>query len=271
MGVELMKIVEVGGELVVRYGIICKSIFSALILLTTQAVTAASLNISDGDVIFGTLASPVVQEQESVLCFNPTTGQLGTCPDSVQGLPEELRVAVCELYVQSTLLIPSFCDSYIVKNDGYEPGQNAGFQAGFIAGEESASTLGPFAGPVLLRKVRFLVGPDGTETITLKIYEESGAAIPGAEIFSQDYAILGSTDFLMQVDLTAEGILIAGGDSIRVSLKYNHAGTPAIARDDDGSILPDRNWIYADGIGWVDSMFFGLTGDWIIRAIVEPQ
>ena len=47
-------------------------------------------------------------------------------------------------------------------------------------------------------------------------------------------------------------------------------GFPSVARDDDG-ITPGVNFIDEDNLGWVDAASQGLTGDWIMRAVVTNE
>lgn len=49
-----------------------------------------------------------------------------------------------------------------------------------------------------------------------------------------------------------------------------HDGFPAIAADVGEELIGDRNWLFS-GETWAPSGDFGLTGNWIMRAIVEPR
>jgi hypothetical protein len=157
----------------------------------------------------------------------------------------------------------------ILKNDSFASGQAAMFQSGFAAGEAGAVRLapgGPF--PAEITAVQFLFGgAAGTHTVTLRIWEDSaGTVAPGTEVFSGDFLVTASDSALQEIDLGDASILISG--PFRVGIEFQHDGLPSIARDTDGTIAPDRNFIYAGF--WADSMLFGLTGDWIIRARVGP-
>jgi MYXO-CTERM domain-containing protein len=158
-----------------------------------------------------------------------------------------------------------------LQNDGWTDGGAVYCQAGFAAGEAGAATLGPVAATFTIKKIRFLFcGDTLTRTVTLRIYLDSGNPIPGTEIHSADYQVTGSDDALQEMDLSGENVVVPGGGSIRVSLQFQHSGLPSISRDDDG-ITAGRNWINAQGMGWVASNDMGLTGDWVIRAIVDVQ
>jgi hypothetical protein len=158
-----------------------------------------------------------------------------------------------------------------LQNDGWIDGGLVYCQAGFAAGEEGAATLGPVAATFTIEKIRFLFcGDTLTRTVTLRIYLDSGNPNPGTEIYNADYQVTGADDALQEIDLSGENVTVPGGGSIRVSFQFQHAGLPSISRDDDG-ILAGRNWINATGMGWVAASTFGLTGDWVIRAIVDVQ
>lgn len=158
----------------------------------------------------------------------------------------------------------------ILQNDSFVDGQPAGFQSGFVAGESGAVRLtppGPF--PMEITRVQFLFGgAAGTRTVTLTIWDDSaGTAGPGAELYAGDYQITASDTALQEIDLSLEGVQVAG--VFRVGIEFQHSGAPSIARDTDG-INASRNFIYAQGLGWYDATVFGVTGDWVIRAGVRP-
>ena len=60
----------------------------------------------------------------------------------------------------------------------------------------------------------------------------------------------------------------------RVGIEFFHDGPPSIARDADGTIASDRNFICAN-LGaecvWFRSSTLGVTGDWVIRATIVPE
>ncbi len=157
-----------------------------------------------------------------------------------------------------------------LQNDGFMSGQSAGFQGGFITGESGASRFiapGPF--PMQVKKIQLLFGGNtATETVTLNIYDDSaGSVAPGAVLFTGDYSLTGSSTALSEIDITADNVFV--NDDFRVGIEFQHDGFPSIARDDDGSITPALNFIDASGFGWIQSNLLGVTGDWVIRAIVE--
>ena len=166
--------------------------------------------------------------------------------------------------------IPADASDITLQNDGYTSGQSAVFQGGFSAGEIGAVRLSPpgtFSRQ--LKEVLFLFGgAPGQAQVLLRIYDDSaGTLAPGNELFSNTYLINASDNAMQSIDLTAENIVISG--DIRVGIEFVDGGFPSIARDDDGNINGSVNFIYATPLGWAQSDTYGLTGDWIIRAVVS--
>lgn len=159
-----------------------------------------------------------------------------------------------------------------LRNDGFVDNQAAGFQGGFVDGEIGASRfVAPSAGRTL-QNVRFLFGGgSGTRTITLHVWDDSASTNnPGVELFSGDFDVTASNMAIQDIDLTSSNIVVPA--QFRVGIEFQHSGLPCIARDNDGNINASRNYINAiiGGSGqWFQSQTFGLTGDWIIRAIVS--
>ena len=155
-------------------------------------------------------------------------------------------------------------------NDSWSSGQSRAFVAAFLPTEIAAVRLVP-SGPSSVTAVRFLFGGDflGTpETMTVRIWDDSAETDdPGAQIFSASYQITSSETVLQEIDLSGENIVVNG--VFRVGLEFNHTGVPTIARDDDGNITPNRNFARASPGGWAEAGVLGVTGDWILRAVVE--
>ena len=54
--------------------------------------------------------------------------------------------------------------------------------------------------------------------------------------------------------------------------KGNPFYIPSVVSDDDGHNNKGgivRNWVFASGLGWYSSQALGVSGDWVIRALVE--
>ena len=155
-----------------------------------------------------------------------------------------------------------------LQNDGFSSG-SAGVQSGFVAGEIGASRfLAPSAGRTLQQVVMFFGGATTTQTVTLHVWDDTGGTnAPGAMLFEGDFQVMGSDSNLSAIDLTGMNVVVPA--QFRVGIEFQHNGLPSIARDADGTIAAANNYIMAQGIGWVRSQTLGLTGDWIIRALVS--
>ena len=157
----------------------------------------------------------------------------------------------------------------VLQNDGWSDGQNAAFQGGFVAGEIGAVRLVP-GQPGDIEQIELLFGGStAQQTVTLHIWDDSAEQInPGALLFSGDYLLTGADDAINVIDISAEQIQVPG--PFRVGIEFQHTGYPSIARDDDGTINIDRNFIFTSNT-WFRSNLFGVTGDWIIRARMAGQ
>ncbi|MBC8424985.1 hypothetical protein H8E07_12745 [bacterium] len=167
------------------------------------------------------------------------------------------------------VLVTCIDESTVAANDGWEPGQNLNFQAGFAPDEIAASRFTPVgAGQRRLTRVLFMYGGHiSTGLARLHVWDDSGGAVvPGTELFAADYQLTGGTG-LQSIDLSAQNILVS--DDYRVGIEFEHFSLPSVSRDDDG-LVADRNFIYVTAGTWHESGTFGLTGDWIIRAVDVP-
>ena len=156
----------------------------------------------------------------------------------------------------------------LVNNDTWLPGQNAAFQGGFVAGETAAVRLTPLGPcPCPVERVQFLFGGGvGTHDVTLRIWDDSALMDdPGTELYALTVELAGSDLFMQEIDITVAGVVVAG--PFRVGLEFTHAGLPSVARDADG-ITADSNFIDDTTLGWVEASTLGVTGDWIIRAVL---
>ena len=168
--------------------------------------------------------------------------------------------------------IPAAAQETILQNDGYVDGQAVAIQAGFVAAEMAGSRFVPAGtAPWRVNRVRLLFGgASSTQTVTLHVYDDAASTLtPGAELFAGDFAMTGSSSAMQEIDLRPNDIQVAG--PFRVAIEFHHAGPPAVASDLDGTIDATRNFIFSPSFpGWLPSSLLGLTGDWIVRAGVEP-
>jgi cysteine-rich repeat protein len=163
---------------------------------------------------------------------------------------------------------PSACVLSVQQIDTFA-GAGAVFQAGFVVGEAAAVKLGPLPRAVSLTAVQLLFGGAATtQTVTLRIYQDVGLAAPGAVLFEGDYQVTGA-DTAMQVADLSPPVAVPAGDAFRLSVFWQHAGLPGIARD-DGTTAADANWVFiSGGLGWTPWSTVGGSGNFILRAVVE--
>lgn len=163
--------------------------------------------------------------------------------------------------------------------DAFQDGGSASFQSGFGDGEGAAVKLSaPGDGyPFTILSLQFLFGDDGTTagegfTVSARVYDDDGDSLladpgfPGTQLGEETGAsILSSPDSVSEVAFQTP-VSVAEGD-VWVALFVTHDGAPGIARD-AGGIVAGKNALYSGG-GWLDSSDYGLTGDWILRAVVD--
>jgi hypothetical protein len=109
--------------------------------------------------------------------------------------------------------------------------------------------------------------------VSIQFWDDPGTSDdPGAPIgLPFDVSLTGADDALQEVTL-GDDMIVNG--PFRVGIEFFHDGPPSIARDDDGTIASDRNFICANFAGecvWVRSSALGVSGDWIIRATIVPE
>ena len=162
-----------------------------------------------------------------------------------------------------------------LQNDAWSSGQGAAFQGGFAAGEIGAVRLVPtIACPCQVEKVSLLFGgATSTKTISIHFWDDPGGSNdPGVPIgLPFDINLTGADNVLHEITL-GDDVFVNG--PFRVGIEFSHDGPPSIARDADGTITADRNFVCANFGAeclWFRSNTFGVTGDWVIRATVVPE
>jgi hypothetical protein len=171
------------------------------------------------------------------------------------------------------LFLPSLAVAVELRNDGFGPSApGAGFQGGFSPGEEGASRFFAPCNVSQLQAARVLFGGAAlARTINLRVYDDSAnTVVVGPPIFANNFVLVGNDNVLTEISLSPFGITVPA--RFRIGVAFTQAGLPSIARDDDGSINPNVNFIQADVGGtfqWFTSQTFGISGDWIIRAEVQ--
>lgn len=157
-----------------------------------------------------------------------------------------------------------------LRNDGFESGDAAGFQGGFVAGEIGAARfVAPEAGRTLL-KVQLLYGPDGPQrTVRLIVYDDTAGTIaPGSELYGNDFQLTGSSTSMHEISITDQQVTLPA--QFRVGIQFNDDNSPSIAGDKDGTRTAGKNFIFAIPGGWMEPPFPpAALGDWIIRPFVS--
>ncbi len=156
----------------------------------------------------------------------------------------------------------------VLQNDSFMSGQSVVFQGGFVTGEIAASRFLPSGSPsYLVKRIQLLFGGvTAVRLITLRIWNDAaGTTIPGDELFSGEFVLTGSNTALQEIDLVENDVIVTG--QFRVGIEFHDDGLPSVANDTDG-IQATRNFILAQGIGWAQSNVLGVTGDWVLRAVV---
>jgi hypothetical protein len=158
-----------------------------------------------------------------------------------------------------------------LKNDSWPPSLVAHFQGGFEAGESAAVRLTPIGPcPCTVDGVSVLIGgAPGFADFGLRIWDDSALNDdPGDLLYSQNMELAAANAALNIIPLGLEEITVNG--PFRLGFEMLSAGLPSVARDDDG-ITPGVNFIDDTVDDWVESGTKGLTGDWIMRALVTNQ
>jgi hypothetical protein len=162
-------------------------------------------------------------------------------------------------------------------NDSWIDGETAAFQAGFAQGECWASTYVPEAEhyPFTIRGVQMIVGGNdmGDAEFEVALWNVDTENRPSTLVDSGTALLSGlddNWDGLVVDALMIDPPVVEQGNFAWVVCLVAHSGLPAIANDTDGAAA-DRNWIYTDAGEFVQSSGLGVSGDWIMRATIEPM
>lgn len=173
-----------------------------------------------------------------------------------------------------------------VQNDSLTDFGSAVVVTGFIAGGAAGSWLtSPCAGNIVAVQV-FWRSQSGTAAQTIheavRIHRAGSFPAPGAVAETVGGPVL--TDgvmnewrFIDKNNVIPILVPVIQGETFVVSLTFDEAPPlvvgPSVVRDTNG-IQPGRNTIYSNfgaGFEWRDAGTLGVTGDWVIRAVVDCQ
>ncbi len=167
-----------------------------------------------------------------------------------------------------------------VQNDSLSKGDLGNIQVGFVAGESAAAWLtSPCDGNIVAVQV-FWRSFFGTEPPSLedsiKIFDGGSFPFPGTllEILEGPVMtdnVINEFRYLDENQTIPLIVPIANAQVFVVSFKFFNTPPPlgpSVVTDIDGC-QAGKNAIDAQGLGWVSSCFLGVTGDFVIRAVVE--
>jgi len=173
-------------------------------------------------------------------------------------------------------------DEVVVQNDGLSGGDQAAICPCFVQGEEAAVWLtAPCDGSIVAIQVfwRSLLGgaPISLED-AIVVYEGGNFPVPGNvkdELLGPALQDGGLNEFRFQDEnqTIPIDIPVQAGEEFVVSLSFFNDSTitgPSILYDTDG-ITADANAVRTSGGGWTDAAALGVTGDWVIRVVIDCQ
>ncbi|HRQ63588.1 MAG TPA: DUF11 domain-containing protein [Xanthomonadaceae bacterium] len=181
---------------------------------------------------------------------------------------------------------PLHAAEVVVRNDSLDDFGTAVIVWGFVAGEKAASWLtSPCNGNIRAVQI-FWRSPTGTtgQTIhrTIEIFRSGTFPNPGslAEVIGGPVltdGVINEWRFLDDQQAIPLIVPVTANETFVVAFTFDFQPTPnsdpSVVRDTDG-IQPGRNAIYATIGGpffWFDAAALGVTGDWVIRAVVDCE
>lgn len=171
--------------------------------------------------------------------------------------------------------IPS---TVILQNDTWIDNTPTAVQGGFVSGECWGSTFVPEPEhyPFRLESFQVLVAGDEedvTQPFEVSVWTVDEDLMPVTQIatVTGEFTATSRAFNLAEFDaLEVPEIIIDEGNFAISMCLTEHDGFPAIAADVGSDIVADRNWLFTGG-AWSQSAGFGLTGNWIMRAVIAPQ
>lgn len=157
-----------------------------------------------------------------------------------------------------------------LKNDSFVDGQTVAAQGGFVPGEMAAARY-QVVSPRQLLSVRTIFANESSGgaaiDVTLHVWADDGTSLnPGTELFSGDFTLTPSQTQLQELSVAASNIMVSGW--FRVGIEVHHSGPPSVVNDVNGYSNPAASLLKESTLGWRTSQLFGVSGDWILRAVV---
>ncbi len=176
--------------------------------------------------------------------------------------------------------LPALSDEVIVQNDSLDEGDQATICPCFAVSEEAAVWLtAPCDGAIVGFQI-FWRSQLGGSPVSLEdsviVYEGGSFPNPGAiksELLAPALQDGGLNEFRYEDEnqTIPINIPVTAGEEFVLSLKFFNPSSilgPSILFDDSG-ITPNKNAVKTNGSLWRSSESLGVTGDWIIRAIID--
>ncbi len=184
--------------------------------------------------------------------------------------------------VLGAMIAPALGDEVIVKNDSLVDGGDASICPCFVAGEEAAVWLtSPCDGNIVGVQIfwrSLLGGAEVSLEDSIIVYNGGNFPNPGSVKDSFDAPALqdgGLNEFRYEDEQQTVPISIPveAGETFVVSLRFyntnnNNQLLPSVASDDSGC-QGGKNAVKVNGSLWANACSLGVSGDWVIRAIIE--
>jgi hypothetical protein len=194
------------------------------------------------------------------------------------------RVALCSvvaLIVCSAMGADTRAAEETVQNDSLTGGDSGIIQLGFDPGESAAAWLtSPCTGTIVAVQVLWR-SSTGTQPAdiedSIKIFDGGIFPTPGIELASVDGpfmtdGVFNEFRYLDENQVIPLSVPVTDGQDFVVSFKFlndpNPTTGPSVVNDTDGC-QNGRNAIDAAGLGWFNACLLGVTGDWVIRSVVD--
>jgi hypothetical protein len=183
----------------------------------------------------------------------------------------------CGIVVAAFACAEASAEEVIVKNDSFAGQLSVLPCPCFVQGEEAASWLtSPCNGTLVGVQIYWDSFFGGTQTNVggeIIIYQEGEYPVPGDVIATIAVPSFdaGSMNEFRFLDSRSGAPNLKEGQRFAVSFLFDQDNLgildPSIAFDSDGPV-PSSNAVFTPGIGWYDPAPQGVSGDWVIRAIV---
>lgn len=194
----------------------------------------------------------------------------------------KLKLLLVSAGLCTSMIAPVTADEIVVKNDSIVNINSAVSVADFLAGEQVGARLtAPADGVIVAVQVLWMGFPPGDgprQHQAIHIHDANSFPMPGTELATIANPILvsgGWNEFRYEDSgqTVPLGVIVESGDEFDVTLEFatgtNIAGGEAsVVRDTDGC-QTGKNTVFVIPGGWTDLCPQGVTGDVVIRAVLE--